>query len=92
MKQPTVYIITDDEKSALYIGVTNTLTQRMYQHKNKEISGAGADGDLDKLVYFEQYGTMEAAILREKMLNEWQRKCKDKLIAEQNPKWRDLYP
>jgi len=74
------------------VGVTSTLTQRMYQHRKGEVRGFSAKHNLDKLVYFEQYGTMEAAVLREKMLKKWCRKTKRDLIAEKNPAWRDLYP
>ena len=55
MKQPFVYIITNDRNTTLYIGVTSNIIQRIYQHKNKLIKGFSANYKLHKLIYFEQY-------------------------------------
>lgn len=92
MKQPSVYIITNDRNTTLYIGVTSNLIQRIYQHKNKLIEGFSAKYNLNKLIYFEQFDDMNNAILREKRLKRWNRDWKNRLINERNPHWYDLYP
>lgn len=92
MKQPCIYIITNQHNTTLYIGVTSNLAQRIYQHKNKLVSGFSAKYNLNKLVYFEQFEDMDNAILREKRLKKWNRDWKNRLINELNPSWIDLYP
>ena len=92
MKQPFVYIITNDRNTTLYIGVTSNIIQRIYQHKNKLIEGVSANYNLHKLIYFEQFNDMHNAILREKRLKKWNRDWKNQLINECNPCWVDLYP
>jgi len=92
MKQPFVYIITNDRNTTLYIGVTSNIIQGIYQHKNKLIEGFSANYNLHKLIYFEQFNDMHNAILREKRLKKWNRGWKNQLINECNPCWVDLYP
>ncbi|MFQ3251421.1 MAG: putative endonuclease [Glaciecola sp.] len=92
MKKPCIYIITNRHNTTLYIGVTSNLLQRIYQHKNKLISGFSAKYNLNKLIYFEIYEDMENAIVREKRLKVWKREWKNRLINESNPCWKDLYP
>jgi putative endonuclease len=92
MKQPFVYIITNDRNTTLYIGVTSNIVQRIYQHKNRLIEGFSANYNLHKLIYFEQFNDMHNAILREKRLKKWNRDWKNQLINECNPCWVDLYP
>tara|TARA_R110002153_G_scaffold166870_1_gene319434 strand:+ start:10976 stop:11266 length:291 start_codon:yes stop_codon:yes gene_type:complete len=91
MKQPCIYILTNDNNSTLYIGVTSNLVQRIYQHKNKQVKGFSFKYNLNKLVYFEQFEDMDSAILREKRLKKWNREWKNRLINELNPSWKDLY-
>nr|WP_100658221.1 GIY-YIG nuclease family protein [Alteromonas flava] len=91
MKQPCVYIITNTYNTTVYIGVTGNLIQRIYQHKTKQINGFSKNYNLQKLVYFEQFTSMENAIQREKRLKNWRRAWKDELIASINPGWEDLY-
>ena len=91
MKQPCIYILTNDNNSALYIGVTSNLVQRIYQHKSKQVKGFSSKYNLNKLVYFEQLEDMDSAILREKRLKKWNREWKNRLINELNPNWKDLY-
>ena len=91
MKQPCIYILTNDNNSTLYIGVTSNLVQRIYQHKNKQVKGFSFKYNLNKLVYFEQLEDMDSAILREKRLKKWNREWKNRLINELNPSWKDLY-
>ena len=92
MKQPFVYIITNDRNTTLYIGVTSNIIQRIYQHKNKLIEGFSANYKLHKLIYLEQFNNMHNAILRDKRLKKWNRNWKNQLINECNPYWVDLYP
>ncbi|MBO1926362.1 GIY-YIG nuclease family protein [Thiomicrorhabdus sp. 6S2-11] len=91
MKVPTVYILTNQTNSVLYIGVTSNLVQRVYQHKNNLVEGFTKKYKVHKLVYFEQFEDMYAAIAREKALKKWNRGWKDRLINEMNPNWRDLW-
>ena len=91
MKRPCIYILTNDNNSTLYIGVTSNLVQRIYEHKNKQIKGFSSKYNLNKLVYFEQLEDMDSAILREKRLKKWNREWKNRLINELNPSWKDLY-
>jgi len=91
VKQPAVYIITNKPHGAVYVGVTSDLIKRIYQHKEKEIEGFSKRYNLDKLVYYEQHETMDAAILYEKKLKNRNRRWKIARIEEQNPKWDDLY-
>jgi putative endonuclease len=85
-----VYILSNQWKNVLYIGVTNDLNRRVYEHKNKLIEGFTSKYNVDKLVYFESTNDVESAILREKQLKKWRRIKKEKLIASLNPKKQDL--
>ena len=74
----------------LYIGVTNNLEKRVYEHKNKMVEGFTKKYNITKLVYFEETNDVNSAIAREKQLKGWLRKKKVALIGSVNPKWRDL--
>lgn len=74
----------------MYIGVTNNLTRRIYEHRNKTIKGFTKKYNLNKLVYFEQLNDISSAILREKRLKKWNREWKVQLIEKINPEWKDL--
>ncbi len=91
MKQPFVYILSNQPNGTLYIGVTSNLIQRVWQHKQKLVAGFTTKYDLNRLVYYEQHADMENAILREKQLKKWNRDWKIRLIEEMNPTWDDLY-
>ncbi|MBQ8545993.1 MAG: GIY-YIG nuclease family protein [Clostridia bacterium] len=86
-----VYIITNHNNTVLYIGVTNNLERRIYEHKNELIEGFTQKYHLHKLVYNEQYNNVNDAIRREKQLKHWRREKKDNLIKSINPNWIDLY-
>ena len=87
-----VYMLTNKRKTVLYIGVTNDLIRRVYEHKNHLDKGSfTARYNVEHLVYFEVANNPEAAIQREKQLKGWSRKNKEKLIATKNPDWVDLY-
>jgi len=86
-----VYILTNKTNCALYIGVTNDLVRRIYEHKEKLIDGFTSRYRLTKLVYFECFDDIVEAIAREKAIKGWIRKKKVELIGATNPGWCDLY-
>ncbi len=90
-KQFYVYILTSKRNGTLYIGVTSNLPRRIQQHKNNQFDGFSKKYKVKQLVYFEQYGTAESAIIREKQIKKWNRAWKLKLIEKNNPQWKDLY-
>ena len=90
MKDYYVYILTNRRDTLLYIGVTNNLARRVYEHKNKVIEGFTRDYCIDKLVYYEICNSAEDAIRREKQLKGWRREKKIALIERMNPYWKDL--
>jgi putative endonuclease len=87
-----VYILASRIGGTLYIGVTNNLVRRVYEHRMGRVDGFTKKYAVHRLVYFEQYSEIEAAILREKRLKKWDRAWKTRLIEELNPNWDDLYP
>ncbi|OGT36261.1 MAG: endonuclease [Gammaproteobacteria bacterium RIFCSPHIGHO2_12_FULL_37_14] len=89
MRNYCVYILSNTART-LYIGVTNNLERRMYEHKNKLISGFTKRYNLTKLVYYETTNNIRDAIYREKQLKGWLRIKKIALIEESNPGWDDL--
>ncbi|MDY0081589.1 MAG: GIY-YIG nuclease family protein [Ignavibacteriaceae bacterium] len=91
MKNYYVYIMTNKPNGTLYIGVTNDLVRRIYEHRNKLINGFTKKYNLRKLIYFEVFDRIEDAILREKRLKKWNRQWKIELIEKTNPNWIDLY-
>ncbi len=87
-----VYILASRKNGTLYIGVTNDLIRRIYEHKDKSISGFTSQYDVDQLVWFDQTDDVMSAISAEKRLKRWNRAWKVALIEKTNPQWRDLYP
>lgn len=92
MKQYFVYILTNKLNTVLYIGVTDNLIKRTYQHKNKLVDGFTKKYNINKLVYFEIYDDPTNAIKREKTIKNLLRRKKIELIKSTNPEFRDLYP
>lgn len=90
-KQYFIYIITNFENGTLYTGVTNDLVRRIYEHKNKLVDGFTKKYDLNKLVYYEIFDTIDTAIYREKQIKGGSRKKKLDLINKFNKSWDDLY-
>lgn len=84
-----VYILASAKKR-LYIGVTNDLRRRLYEHKTGAISGFTTRYRIDRLVYYECVSDPRAAIQREKQLKGWLRQRKIELIEADNPEWEDL--
>jgi putative endonuclease len=87
-----VYILASKVGGTLYIGVTNNLVRRLYEHREHLAEGFTDKYAVYRLVYFEQYDNIESAIRREKRLKKWNRAWKIRLIEENNPNWDDLYP
>lgn len=86
-----VYIMASKPNGTLYIGVTNDLGRRVYEHKSGEGSRFAARYHVTNLVWYETYADINEAIAREKMLKKWERAWKIRLILEFNPEWTDLY-
>ncbi len=86
-----VYIMSNKKDGTLYIGVTNNLIRRAYEHRNKLIDGFTKRYNLTKLVYFEEIDGQLEAIQREKFLKKAFRRYKVSLIEKNNPEWLDLY-
>jgi putative endonuclease len=87
-----VYILASRIGGTLYIGVTNNLVRRVYEHRMGFVEGFTKQYGVHRLVYFEQFDDIEQAILREKRLKKWERAWKIQLIEENNANWDDLYP
>ncbi|HMT12123.1 MAG TPA: GIY-YIG nuclease family protein [Ignavibacteria bacterium] len=85
-----VYILTNINKTVLYVGFTDDIFRRTQEHKEKRFEGFTKFYNVDRLVYFEKHDTAETAMKREKQIKKWNRKWKEKLINIQNPEWRDL--
>jgi len=86
-----VYLMASRRNGTLYLGVTNNLVRRVYEHKNKVVPGFTSRYGVDRLVWFECYDDPENAIAREKDIKKWRRAWKLRLIEQMNPDWRDLY-
>ncbi len=91
MREYWVYILASRLGGALYVGVTNDLVRRVYEHRNGMVQGFTKQYNIKKLVYFESYSSIQTAIQREKNIKHWLRAWKTRLIGESNPDWRDLY-
>jgi len=74
----------------MYVGMTNDLVRRVYEHKNKLVSGFTEKYNVHKLVYFEETQDVHVAIAREKEIKKWRREKKNQLVNQINPAWRDL--
>ena len=86
-----VYMVASRRNGTLYIGVTNDLSRRVWEHKEGLIDGFTKKYNVKMLVHYEEFGNIQDAILREKTLKEWMRLLKLRLVEEHNPEWRDLY-
>jgi putative endonuclease len=91
-KEYYIYILASRIGGTLYIGVTNDLIRRVWEHKNKLVPGFTKKYDVTRLVHFETFHDVRNAIAREKQLKKWRRAWKIQLIEESNPNWADLYP
>jgi len=91
MKQYYVYIMASKRNGTLYIGLTNNLLRRIYEHKNDIIEGFTKKYSVHNLVYYERHNDVNRAINREKQMKKWERQWKINLIQKTNPQWKDLY-
>ena len=87
-----VYLLTNWNNKVMYIGMTNNLVRRVYEHKTKAVKGFTEKYNVHKLVYFEETSDVNAAIAREKEIKKWRREKKNALVVEANPEWSDLGP
>ncbi len=85
-----VYLLTNQNNKVMYVGVTNNLVRRVYEHKTKQIQGFTEKYNVNKLVYFEETSDVRAAITREKEIKKWRREKKNSLVVTVNPDWKDL--
>ena len=85
-----VYLLTNWNNKVIYVGMTNDLQRRLYEHKNKSVRGFTSRYNVNKLVYFEHTTDVLQAIAREKEINKWRREKKNRLVESMNPEWKDL--
>jgi len=85
-----VYILANKNNRVLYVGVTNNLPRRLFEHKNKLIEGFTEKYNVNKLIYFEETENIKSAILREKEIKKWRREKKENLKNTINSEWKDL--
>ena len=91
MKSYYVYILASKRNGTLYIGITNSLIRRVYEHKNDLTEGFTKKYKVRNLVFYERFDDVKSAIRHEKQLKQWNRKWKIELIEKDNPEWKDLY-
>ena len=85
-----VYLLTTRNNKVMYVGMTNDLRRRVYQHKKKLVPGFTQKYNVDKLVYYETTNDVRSAIAREKEIKKWRREKKNNLVITANPEWKDL--
>jgi putative endonuclease len=86
-----VYLMTNRPNSIIYVGVTNDIVRRAYEHRSDAVDGFTRRYGLKRLVHFEQFETIRDAILREHNIKHWPRAWKVRLIVANNPDWNDLF-
>jgi len=86
-----VYILASRKDGATYVGITNDLVRRVYEHRTKAVRGFASKYNISRLLWFEVSDDPISAISREKELKRWKRSWKIRLIEAQNPQWLDLY-
>lgn len=91
MKRYFVYVMASKRNGTLYVGVTNDIARRVYEHRTGQVDGFTTRYDVKTLVYYELHRDVETAIAREKTMKKWPRKWKLNAIEEMNPTWADLY-
>ncbi|MDR3512003.1 MAG: GIY-YIG nuclease family protein [Caulobacteraceae bacterium] len=85
------YIVASSRNGTLYVGMTDDLARRIWEHKTRAIPRFTAKYGCDQLVWYEAFETREAAFRRERRIKEWRRDWKLRLIEALNPAWADLY-
>jgi putative endonuclease len=89
-KRYYIYLLTNWNNKVMYVGVTNNLIRRIYEHKNKLVKGFTKKYNVNKLVYYEETQDVIAALTREKEIKKWRREKKNQLVNQMNPIWKDL--
>lgn len=90
MKKYHIYILTNFNKTVLYIGLTGDLANRINQHKSFEVDGFTKKYKTDRLIYFEEFENIMDAKRREKAMKKWKRSWKEELINQSNPNWDEV--
>ncbi len=90
-KKYFVYLLSTKKNGTLYIGVTNDLLKRVFEHKSKSVAGFTKKYNITRLVWFDETSDVKEAIGKEKQMKKWKRAWKVRLIEESNPSWKDLY-
>jgi putative endonuclease len=90
-RQYYVYILTNKPYGTLYVGITNDLVRRTWEHRNDVVSGFTRVHQTHRLVWYEVHGDAYEAITREKLIKKWHRDWKVNLVQAMNPRWEDLY-
>lgn len=85
-----VYLLTNWNNNVMYVGMTNNLVRRLYEHRTGAVRGFTEKYNVHKLVYFEETADVHAAIAREKEIKKWRREKKNALVIQANSEWRDL--
>ena len=85
-----VYLLTSKNNRVMYVGVTNDLARRVYEHQNKLVKGFTEKYNVNKLVYYEQTSDVFTALSKEKEIKKWRREKKNALVVQTNPEWNDL--
>ncbi len=85
-----VYLLPNWNNKVMYVGVTNNLERRIYEHKSKLVKGFTKKYNVNKLVYFAETRDVTAAIAREREIKKWRREKKNQLVNQLNPTWKDL--
>lgn len=85
-----VYLLTNWNNKVIYVGITNDLRRRLFEHQNKLVKGFTKKYNVTKLAYFETTTDVASAIAREKEIKKWRREKKNKLVETTNPEWKDL--
>ena len=85
-----IYILTNWNNKVMYVGMTNNLERRFYEHKNKLVDGFTKKYNINKLVYYEHTNDILTALAREKEIKRWRREKKNNLVVSINPEWKDL--
>jgi putative endonuclease len=86
-----VYIMASHKNGTTYIGMTNNLQRRVFEHREKVLDGYTKQNRVIRLVYYEEYADVRDAITREKRMKKWNRPWKIELVEKGNPEWRDLW-
>jgi putative endonuclease len=89
-KQYCVYLVTNWNNRVIYVGVTNNLERRLFEHRNKLVKGFTEKYNVHKLVYYEATSDVTAAIAREKEIKKWRREKKNRSVETANPEWKGL--